>query len=165
MKNVKDIIIDFDDYYINQGASSFANIPFKNGTTVGKYGCGVCCAAMIICREKGLTSNADKANVIKKVIADSTNNNGDLNYNTITYDGTSFKWGTTTDMAAEVDKGIPVICQLPGHYVLVNGLDTNETGFSAYLIKDPGARGNTNLAEPMDTYGDTIKSKRTLKAE
>jgi hypothetical protein len=92
MKNVKDIIIDFDDYYINQGASSFANIKFKNGTTVGKYGCGVCCAAMIICREKGLTSNTDKANVIKKVIADSTNNNGDLNYNTITYDGTSFNY-------------------------------------------------------------------------
>ena len=44
MKNVKDIIIDFDDYYINQGASSFANIKFKNGTTVGKYGWCLLCS-------------------------------------------------------------------------------------------------------------------------
>lgn len=72
---MKDVNINFDSYYINQGDSSFKDIPFKgNSGNVGQSGCGVCCAAMIICRELELTSNADKAAVIKKVIADSTNN-------------------------------------------------------------------------------------------
>lgn len=162
---MRDVNIDFDNYYINQGASSFKNIPFKNDSTVGEAGCGVCCAAMIICKEKGLTSDADKANVIRKVIDDSTNNNGDLTYSTITYGGTKFSWSTTSDMAAELNGNEPVICQLPEHYVLVNGFDTSKSGFAAYLIKDPGARANTNLAEPMKTYGETIKSKRMLKAQ
>ena len=162
---MRDVNIDFNDYYINQNASSFKDIRFKNNTTVGTYGCGVCCAAMIICKEKGLTSDSDKASVIRKVIDESTNNNGDLTYNTITYGGTKFNWSIVSDMAAEIDNNTPVICQLNGHYVLVNGFDTSKSGFSAYLIKDPGARTNTNLAEPMETYGETIKNKIVLKAQ
>ena len=163
---MKDVNINFDSYYINQGDSSFKDIPFKgNSGNVGQSGCGVCCAAMIICRELELTSNADKAAVIKKVIADSTNNKGELTYSPITYDGKTVTWTTVSDMAAQINNEVPVICQLSGHYVLVNGFDTSETGFSAYLIKDPGARANTNLAQPMEEYGETIKSKRILTAQ
>lgn len=107
----------------------------------------------------------EKVKVVKQVIADSTDKNGDLNWSTITYGGTKFKWSTTTDMAAQIDLDppVPVICQLPGHFVLVNGFDTDQSGFECYLIKDPGASANYNLAQPMDTYGTTIKSKRMLK--
>ncbi len=162
-----DINIDFEKYYINQADSNFATIKFKDGkSTIKDSGCGVCCAAMIICKEKDLTSNAGKIDVINEVIKQSTNNDGLLTYQPITYDGTKFVWSTISDMAGELEKnGKPSICQLPGHYVLIKGTDTSKSGYERYLIKDPGKKANTNLAQPMKTYGETIKSKRTLKAQ
>jgi hypothetical protein len=35
-------------------------------------------------------------------------------------------------------------------------------GFEAYLIKDPGAKKNTNLKQPMDKYGTKIIKKISI---
>jgi hypothetical protein len=155
--------LDFDRYYINQGDANYSSITFKNKTTVGAYGCGVCCAAMIICKKLGLTSVADKRSILQKVIADATNNNGLLTYSPVSYNNTTFTFNTgVADMAQQLLYSKPTICQLNGHYVLVKGYNTSQSGYSAYLIKDPGAMANSNLQQPMNTYGSTIIKKISL---
>lgn len=58
-------MLNFDNYYINQTASYVKNLTFKNNTTVGTYGCGVCCFAMIVCWDQGITSESGKASSCK----------------------------------------------------------------------------------------------------
>jgi len=155
---------NFRNYYLNQGASDFASIQFKNGTTVKSYGCAVCSIAMIICWKLGLTATADKVKVVKKVIADATNSSGDLLKNpSVTYGGLTVYGSNITDMHAQILAKKPAICRLNGHYVLVTGYDDSKTGFNAYLIQDPGSSANTNLSQPMAKYGTTIVEK--LKVE
>ena len=83
--------VAFDSaYYINQGDSNYSGITFKNGTTVGPYGCGVCSFAMLVCRDKGLTTVSAKQQIIKEIIANATNASGDLTYAFGTINGTTY---------------------------------------------------------------------------
>jgi len=157
------IWLNFDEYYINQGDPGFADIRFKNNTTIKSYGCGVCCAAMIVCKTLDLTQTGDKQAVIKKVIADATNADGLLTYSNVTYDGVVFKFIKNTDYMTSFDLCQPSICKLNGHFVLVNGFDSNQNAYEAYLIKDPGASANRNLQQPMQKYGSAIKDTIALR--
>jgi len=148
--------IDIDKYYINQADPSFADIQFKDKTTIKSYGCAVCCASMIICKKLNLTSDADKQAVIKKVITDCTNANGLITWTDINYSGRVFKFSKNVDYWGMLWENEPSICKLNGHFVLVNGFDLNKAGYEILLIKDPGARANTNLSQPMQKYGSTF---------
>ena len=160
---MKDILINFDKYYINQGDPSYANIQFKNCTTIKTYGCAVCCAAMIICQALKLEGVPDKQAVIRKVIADATNGAGLLTYANISFGGALFKFTRgIKDLGPVIQSGTPGICRLNGHFVLVVGYDSSKPGLSAFLIKDPGAVANRNLAQPMEKYGREIKDRITL---
>lgn len=155
-------MLNFDNYYINQTASYVKNLTFKNNTTVGTYGCGVCCFAMIVCWDQGITSESGKASVVKQIIANATNSNGDLTYNFGTINNVSYTHSKVSDIAAQIQKDVPTVVQLNGHYVLAIGYDSSKSGYAAYIIKDPGSSSNTNLQQPMNKYGTTIKSKRIL---
>ena len=162
---MKDVSLNFDKYYINQGDPDYANIRFKNSTKISSYGCGVCCIAMIICKTLNLTTVADKQAVIKKVIADATNADGLLTYADINYKGKVFKCAKAADLGLVIQENEPGICRLNGHYVLINGYDTTRPRFEAFLIKDPGAFLNFNLAQPMKKYGEAIKDRITVKLQ
>ena len=160
---MKDILINFDKYYINQGDPNYGNILFKNKTTVRSYGCGVCCASMIICRSLNLTEIKDKQDVVKKVIADATNSSGLLTYANINFNGNTFRFIRGIDSAGLLLKNEPSICRLNGHFVLIVGYDTSKQQYEAYLIKDPGAAANRHLRQPMLRYGNEIKDKIALR--
>lgn len=154
----------FDDaYYINQGDANYSNITFKNGTKVGPYGCGVCSFAMLVCRDQGLTTVSAKQQIIKEIIANATNASGDLTYAFGKINGTAYTHVASVDIETELAKGRPVVVQVPGHYVVVYGVDSSKTGNTKYLVKDPGKKTNTNLQQVMNDYNtSTIKSKRVL---
>ena len=161
---MKDKLIDFEKFYINQGDPDFADIQFKNRTTVKSGGCAVCCAAMIICKSLNLTSAADKQAVIKKVIADTTNDGGLVTWADIKYNGRTFRFVKNVDYWGMLWENEPSICKLNGHFVLVNGFDMNKMGYDMLLIKDPGARLNSNLQQPMQRYGSPFLDMISLKA-
>lgn len=156
--------VDFDDaYYINQGDANFKDIPFKNGTKVGPYGCGVCSFAMLVCRDQGITTVSGKQKIIKEIIANATNANGDLTYTFGAINGKTYTHTNGVDIEAELKKGRPVVAQVPGHYVVVYAIDDSKTGNAKYLVKDPGKKSNTHLQQVMNDYNtSTIKSKRVL---
>ena len=154
---MKDILINFDRFYINQTDPDYANILFKNRTTIKSYGCGVCCTAMIICRILNLAEVKDKQSVIKKVITDATNAAGLLTYAKINFNGKVFKFTKGIDSNKLLLKNEPSICKLNGHFVLIHGYDSSKQQFEAYLIKDPGVAANRNLQQPMQKYGAEIK--------
>ena len=154
---MKDILINFDKFYINQGDPNFADIRFKNNATVRIYGCGVCCASMIICKTLDLINISDKQDVIRKVIADATNAKGLLTYSKIEYDGKVFKFKKGIVPAAALEDNEACICKLNGHFVVINGYDSSKTGDEAYLVKDPGSAVYKNLRQPMQKYGEIIK--------
>jgi hypothetical protein len=130
---------------------------------VGKFGCGVCCAAMIICWKLDIYTVSGKQSVVKKVIADATDGNGSLVYTTVYYAGKEFEFDThLVDMAGSILKGQPAICHLNGHFVLVTGYDPNRDGFEAYVIKDPASRKSRNLKQPMKWHGKKIIKKISL---
>lgn len=156
--------VSFDSaYYINQGDSNYKDITFKNGTKVGPYGCGVCSFAMLVCRDQGITTVSGKQKIIKEIIANATNSNGDLTYSFGTLNGKVYTHTSGVDIETELAKGRPVVVQVPGHYVVVYGVDSGKSGNSKYLVKDPGKSSNTNLQQVMNDYSTTtIKSKRVL---
>ena len=160
---MKDIQIDFDKFYINQGDPNFADIQFKNKTKVRAYGCAVCCVSMIICKTLNLISTSDKQAVVRKVIADATNANGLLTYSDVNINGKVFKFKKGIDHEVALQNNEPSICKLNGHFVVINGYDSNKTGYEAYLVKDPGAMANKNLWQPMKKYGEKINDIITLK--
>ena len=161
---MKTILLDFDPYYINQGDPDFGNIQFKNKTTVKSYGCAVCCASMIICKALNLRAAADKQAVIKKVIADATNEGGLVTWTNINYNGRVFKFTKNADYWSMLWDNEPSICKLNGHFVVLNGFDMNKAGYEILLIKDPGVKANTNLAQPMAKYGQGFLDMIALKA-
>lgn len=156
--------VAFDSaYYINQGDSNYKDIAFKNGTKVGPYGCGVCSFAMLVCRDQGITTVSGKQKIIKEIIANATNSNGDLTYSFGKLNGKVYIHTNGVDIEIGLSNGRPVVVQVPGHYVVVYGVDLSKSGNSRYLVKDPGKRSNTNLQEVMNDYNtNTIKSKRVL---
>lgn len=84
-----------DSCYINQTNSRWNNIPLGS-STVGKEGCVVCCAAMIICKKLSISDDTGKLAVINAVIKNCTSN-GDFYWTaTITYKGSTFKFSHTT---------------------------------------------------------------------
>ncbi|MDR1642630.1 MAG: hypothetical protein LBT59_23315, partial [Clostridiales bacterium] len=154
--------IDLKPYYINQFDANFKKIRFANNSKVGQYGCGVCCAAMIICWKLDISTVNGKQSVLKKVIADATNFNGSLVYTNVACRGRVFQFDThVVDMAGSILKREPAICHLNGHFVLVTGYDPSKPGFEAYIVLDPISKKNTNLKEPMRKYGSKIIKKIT----
>jgi len=111
----------------------------------------------------GLAGVADKQSVIRRVISDSTNAHGLMTYSNVTYNGQVFKFTIINTRLPALMNNEPVICQLPGHFVVVNGYDSKKSGDEAYLIKDPGASANSKLLQPMKKYGADIRKMFTLK--
>lgn len=118
---------------------------------------------MLVCRDKGLTTVSSKQQIIKEIIANETNASGDLTYVFGTINGTTYTHVNGVDIETELGKGRPVVVQVPGHYVVVYGVDSSKTGNAKYLVKDPGKSSNTNLQQVMNDYStSTIKSKKVL---
>lgn len=157
-------------YYINQGTEPFASISM-GGSTVKSIGCAVCAFAMLICHKEGYTSETDAVQVVKDIIKQCVDSNGNMNtkFSNKTINGKKYSASEVTDMAAQIHEGVPVVARLEKngsacHFVTVIGTDTSMTGMDVYQIKDPGARANSTLQDAMDDYPScTLKGKFIIK--
>lgn len=157
--NVSPIISS--DYYINQADSYVRDIKLGNGSkTVKQAGCYICSIATIVCWYLGDSSESTKTAIVKQMAKNCTTGGGYDN-SAVKYDGRTFRINTKiSDMAQKLLDGYPCICQVPGHFVVINGYDTNRKGMDAYLVLDPGRRANETLQDVMDEKGNQIVSKR-----
>lgn len=81
--------------YISQTNSKWRNLRLGS-STMGRAGCIVSCAAMVICKRLGISDDNGKLQVIKAVISNCTTS-GDFLYTApITYNHTTFRFSHTT---------------------------------------------------------------------
>ncbi|MCY1713531.1 hypothetical protein [Caproiciproducens galactitolivorans] len=134
--------------YINQGNSRWKDLKFGS-STVGKAGCIVCCAAMVICKKLAINDDTGKLAVIKSVISNCTDANGDFKTtSTIKYKDTTFKFTRTTTKPSY--DTWPIV-----YYRHINGnpndyhsvLATNST-----TVLDPGASSITTVSAAENRY-------------
>ncbi len=160
---MKDVDLNYDNYYINQGDANFSSIKFKNNrTTVKSAGCFVCAIAMKLCKETNSSSISDKQNAIKAVIDQITDSRSYVNYNkSVTFNGYTAKVTQMDNLAGQLLQGHAYIARVPGHFVLVVGYDTSKIGLDGYIVKDPGNKNNKSLQDVILQKGSL--DKRTYK--
>ncbi len=125
-----------DSCYINQTNSKWNNLPLGS-STMGKAGCVVSCAAMVICKKLAISDDTGKLAVIKSVISNCTDANGGFSWTaTITYNNTTFKFSHTTTKPNYDAWPIVYYTGTP-HAVLAT---------SSTSVLDPG-KGNTTVAQ------------------
>lgn len=134
--------------YINQGNSRWKDLKFGS-STVGKAGCIVCCAAMVICKKLAISDDDEKLQVIKAVIANGTDANGDFKTtSTIMYKDTTFKFTRTTTKPSY--NTWPIV-----YYRHING---NPNDYHAVLatspstVLDPGKSSITTVEAANKQY-------------
>lgn len=140
-----------DSCYISQKNSRWKDLKLGS-STVGKEGCVVCCAAMIICKKLAISDDTGKLAVIKAVIANCTNSNGAFLYTaSIAYNGLTFKF-THTATKPDYDTWPIVYYTGTPHAVLAT---------SSASILDPGygyttvAQADANLKGPKAYWTHT----------
>lgn len=84
-----------DSCYISQTNPKWKNLKLGS-STMGKVGCVVSCAAMVICKKLAISDDDGKLKVIKAVISACTTNGDFLYTASITYNNTTFKLSHTT---------------------------------------------------------------------
>jgi len=154
-------MIDFNTFYINQADPDVGSITFKNNTTLRSYGCGVTSFSMILCQKNNIQQREKQLQVIKEVLNKATNADGNLVYglisNIITNDKKYICKTITEDMIKNnIEKGNAVVAHVPGHFVVVNGIDNSKNGFESFLVKDPGKRKNINLQQVLNDYKSKV---------
>ena len=127
--------------YINQGNSRWKDLKFGS-STVGKAGCIVCCAAMVICKKLAISDDDGKLKVIKAVISTCTTNGDFLYTASITYNNTTFKFSHTT---TKPDYNAWPIVYYPNvpHAVLAT---------SSSSVLDPGTSSITTVSAADNKY-------------
>ncbi|XOQ45125.1 MAG: Phage tail fiber protein [Clostridium sp.] len=131
-----------DSCYINQTNSKWKNLSLGS-STVGNVGCIVCCAAMVICKKLAISDDDGKLKVIKGVISNCTNNNGDFKWNSsITYNDTTFTF-TRTTTKPDYNAWPIVFYRSYGHAVLATSPST---------VLDPGKSSITTVDEANNRY-------------
>ncbi len=137
-----------DSCYINQRNARWNDLPFGS-STVGDSGCIVCCAAMVICKKFSISDDTGKLAVIKSVISNCTDENGDFEPTaTITYRNTTFEFtrkSTKPNYAAW-----PIV-----FYEQINGNPNNNHAVlatSAKYVLDPGNSSITTVSAADKQY-------------
>jgi hypothetical protein len=131
-----------DSCYINQGNSRWKDLEFGS-STVGKAGCIVCCAAMVICKKLAISDDDEKLQVIKAVIANGTDANGDFKTtSTIMYNDSTFKFTRTTKKPNYDTLPIVYYTNVP-HAVLATSPST---------VLDPGKSSITTVSAADSKY-------------
>jgi hypothetical protein len=125
---------------ILQYDTKFQDIKFKNNTTLKSYGCCVMSMSMIIAYM--LKATPDKfRQIVKDVVLNGTNENGDVTYLPMVVLGQKFKCTMAPDAFACVQKGIPAILRVKknsfSHYVVFNEAEAGAK-FQDYKIIDSG---------------------------
>lgn len=152
-------IID-SDYYINQTDSYVADIRLGNsGKTVSRSGCYICAIATTVAWYLGDSSRSTKKSIVQELARDCNSSGAYLNSG-LRYDGKRFKVEKISDMAHKLLDGYPAICEVPGHFVVINGYDTDRIWMGAYLVLDPGYSKHKTLQDTMDKKGEQIKNRR-----
>ena len=131
-----------ENCYINQTNSMWNNLPLGS-STVGEVGCVVCCAAMVICKKLAISDDTGKLAVIKSVISNCTDANGDFKpTSTIMYNDSTFKF-TRKTAKPNYDTWPIVFYKTYGHAVLATSSST---------VLDPGNRNITTVDEANNNY-------------
>ena len=127
---------------ILQYDAAYQDIKFKNNTTLKAYGCCVMSMSMIIANM--LKATPDKfRQIVKDVVLNGTNENGDVTYLPMVVLGQKFKctMAPNNDAFACVQKGIPVILRVKkgvfSHYVVFNEAEAGAK-YQDYKIIDSG---------------------------
>lgn len=152
---------DFSDFYtIKLGASN---------DTVKSSGCYICSIGTIICWYLKDSSSNTKISILKQM-AKNCNANGCYLNVPIKYNNKTFTIERIPDMAAKLFNGYPSICYVKGsansgggHFVVVNGYDSNKNGFESYIVLDPGRRCAKTLQDVMNRYSQTIISRTFIR--
>ncbi len=154
-KNISSII-DHNLYYINQADIDIMHLKLGKSTkTIKSSGCLICSVAMLVMYYLKDNEKNTKIELIEQMTKD-CNEFGDYKNSGIKIKNRNFKVDNNLkDMYARLETGEPSICQLPGHFIVINGYYDND-----YLVLDPGKRINTKLGQVKAIRGDIIKSKR-----
>lgn len=137
-----------DSCYINQRNAKWNDIRFGS-STVGESGCIVCCAAMVICKKLAISDDDGKLKVIKAVISNCTNNNGDFKSNpSITYNGTTFTFTRTTTKPDYNAWPIVFYRRIKGDYSHNHAV----LATSPSTVLDPGKSSITTVDEANNSY-------------
>ena len=158
---------------IKQSDPKFANIKFKNNTSLSAYGCCIMSVSMII--KYYLGDNSDTHTIVKQVVEICTNENGDFIYPN-DFKICNVKFGCEImalekpkenerqlkfDVSAEIDKGNAVVIRVQTgtnmHYVTCNQIGTRGD-INTYKILDPGFGCNT-IGELMVKYKERFDKK------
>ncbi len=153
-------------YHIRQWKEPFANMKMKNGKSVSSSGCAVCAFAMLIGHKEGY-GESDAVQVVTDLIEECTDSNAYITntFSNKTINGKQYSSIEVSDMAAQIQKGIPVVVRLAKngsavHYVTVVGLDTSKSGMEAYIILDPGKDSNYTLQDALNyNAGSAVAGK------
>lgn len=159
-------------YYINQGDTNLGFDKLKIGNsnqTVKESGCYICAIGTIVCWDLKDSSDSTKIAIIKH-LGSLCDNDANFNTTKFTYANKTFRITKRTTnveeyMKNKLEDGIPTICHLSGHFIVINGDTSDNEAWEKFLVLDPGRRNNDTLDDVMGKYGQSLLDARYVYEE
>ncbi|MCT4509025.1 MAG: GW dipeptide domain-containing protein, partial [Tepidibacter sp.] len=147
-------------YYVNQGLYTDIMLG-SSGKSVKNAGCYISSIATIICWYLK-DDRADTKEALIRQMASKCNSGGGYSNADVKYNGRTFRIDRNSDMEEKILEGLPAICEMPHHFVVVNGYDANKSGYKRFSVLDPGDRNAKTLYDSMNksNHGFSVKSER-----